>query len=183
MQLDWQIVPQAAVSTDLEQSIRTLLVAAFPAHADFFAQASWRGSVPEFRLVGLDRQGQVRAHLGCGRRAARVGAVPVSLLGIGAVAVHPQVQGQGVGRALFAALRQQAVAQRWADFGLLECREPVAGFYRRAGLCRVAQPCRSRHHDSGAWQTWHGPVMVLPLCRPVTQWPAGGVVDLGGMSW
>ena len=183
MQFHWAFFPESQMSVPREDEARALLVAAFPQHAEFFEQNSYRGSTPEYRLFGRDDTGALVAHLECGPRVALVGDHQVRILGIGAVAVHPTRQGRGVGREMFAALQNSVVNLAIADYGFLECREAVAEFYRRAGFERIDQPCRSLHHETGESETYHGPVMVLPLRLPMIQWPRNGEVNLQGMSW
>jgi hypothetical protein len=84
---------------------------------------------------------------------------------------------------MFGALSQHAIRARLGDFGFLECREAVAGFYERVGFKRLRQACTSLDHESLAWETYVGPVMVLPLTKPMTAWPTAGDVNLRGMSW
>lgn len=183
MELDWSFLPEAVAAGQCESEIRLMLVAAFPWHAEFFRHASYRGSIPEFRLLGRGRNGALLAHLACCRREAQAGGQPVQILGIGAVAVHPCAQGKGLGKEMFNALGQFARQHALADFALLECREAVAEFYRRAGFAHTQQPCTSRHHETGAWDTYTGPVMVLPLSKPLADWPGSGEINLCGLSW
>jgi GNAT superfamily N-acetyltransferase len=181
--IGWQLLPESALTPSLAGEIRSLLVAAFPEHEDFFTTASYRGSAPEFRLIGRDGGGPLVAHLGCGRREALAGERPVRILGIGAVAVQPGLQRQAVGRRMFEVLRQEAVALNLADWGFLECRERVAGFYERAGFIRLNQPCTSRDHETHEWDTYRGPVMLLPIGKSASEWPTVGEVNLLGTSW
>ena len=183
MSLHWSFLPECDMTTGLEAEARELLVLAFPNHADFFRKTSFRGSVPEYRLFGRDVEGNLCAHIECGPRVASANGQTVRILGIGSVAVHPAAQRRGIGREMFARLRTYAIKHQLADFGFLECREAVVGFYQRAGLERVAQPCTSVHHDTGKLETYHGPVMVMPLLLPMREWPRGGEVNLNGMSW
>jgi len=183
MPLHWAFFPESQMSVSREGEARELLVEAFPQHAEFFGQNSYRGSTPEYRLFGRDDTGALIAHLECGPRVALVGDHQVRILGIGSVAVRPTHQGRGLGREMFAALRDSVISRAVADYGFLECREAVAEFYRRAGFERVNQPCRSLHHETGEAETYHGPVMVLPLLLAMAQWPRNGEVDLQGMSW
>lgn len=171
------------MSAELEGEVRELLVAAFPEHTEFFQKTSFRGSIPEHRLLGRDDAGKLIAHIECGPRVALVADQHTRILGIGAVAVHPAHQGQGLGCEMFSYLRASAIQQELADFGFLRCREAVAGFYERAGFERVAQPCVCIHHETGGSETYGGPVMVLPLQLAMNRWPRGGGVDLQGMSW
>jgi nodulation protein A len=181
--VDWLALPEVNLPLGVEAEIRDLLVTAFPEFADLFSRSSYRGSVPEYRLLGRTANGQLIAHLEFGCRQALVGAEPVSIVGIGAVAVHPSAQGCGIGRQMFGALRQYAIREHLAAFGFLECREAVAGFYERVGFNRVRQACTSLDHESLEWETYAGPVMVLPLTKPMAEWPAVGDVNLRGMSW
>jgi nodulation protein A len=171
------------MSARLESEARELLVTAFPEYAEFFRTTSYRGSIPEHRLFGRDRAGNLVAHLECGPRIALVAEQSVRILGIGAVAIHPAHQGQGLGREMFSRLRASAVERQLADFGFLQCREAVAGFYQRAGFERVAQPRTCIHHETDEPETYDGPVMVMPLQSGMDRWPRDGTVDLQGMDW
>jgi GNAT superfamily N-acetyltransferase len=157
--VDWLALPEGKLSAGVEAEIRDLLVTAFPEFADFFSRSSYRGSVPEYRLVGRAATSELVAHLEFGCRQALVGTEPVGILGIGAVAVHPRAQGRGIGRRMFGALSQYAIQERLADFGFLECREAVSGFYERVSTAGgdAAGP-RSRRHG--------------PLMRRADSWPA-----------
>jgi nodulation protein A len=183
MPLCWSFFPESQMSAGLESEARELLVTAFPGYAEFFRTTSFRGSIPEHRLYGRNEAGNLIAHVECGPRVALVANQQVRILGIGSVAVHPAYQGQGLGREMFSHLRASAIKQELADFGHLQCREAVAGFYQRAGFERLAQPCISIYHETGELETYHGPVMALPLSREMNQWPRGGFVDLQGMAW
>jgi nodulation protein A len=183
MDLEWSFVRESELTVQLEGQIRRMLVAAFPQYADFFATTSYRGSVPEYRLMGRDGAGTVVAHLGCGPRTALSAGQAVRILGVGAVATHPVAQGKGIGYAMFQALKQHAMQLQLADFGFLECGEAVAGFYESVGFVRTGQPCTSMHHETHEQQTYRGPVMVLPLSKKFSSWPVGGEVNLQGMDW
>jgi nodulation protein A len=183
MRVKWFFFHESEMTVELEGEIRRMLVAAFPQYADFFATTSYRGSVPEYRLIGRDGTGNLVAHLECGTRIALCGGQPVRILGIGAVATHPIVQGKGVGYDMFQALKQHATQLQLADFGFLECGEAVAGFYESVGFVRTGQPCSSIHHETHERQTYRGPVMVLPIVKAFSLWPPGGEVDLQGMDW
>jgi nodulation protein A len=183
MHLNWSFLRETEVTVQLEGEIRRMLVAAFPRHADFFATVSYRGSVPEYRLIGRDGTGTLVAHLECGTRIALSSGQPVRILGIGAVATHPIVQRKGIGYAMFQDLKRHAMQLQLADFGFLECSEAVAGFYESVGFVRTGQPCTSMHYETKERETYEGPVMVLPLAKAFDLWPLGGEVDLQGMDW
>jgi nodulation protein A len=183
MHVQWSFFSESEMTEQLEGEIRRLLVAAFPQYADFFATRSYRGSMPEYRLIGRDRAGTLVAHLECGARTALSGGQPVRILGIGAVATHPIAQGKGVGSAMFQALKGHATQLQLADFGFLECRDAVAGFYESVGFVRTGQPCTSIHYETHKQEKYEGPVMVLPLTKAFGLWPSAGEVDLQGMDW
>jgi nodulation protein A len=183
MPLSWTFFAEASMTSSLEHEIRHMLVDAFPDYADFFATVSYRGSVPEFRLIGRQSDNAIVAHLECGPRVIEVGQHLVRILGIGAVAVHPTAQGLGVGQQMFSELVASASEMGLADFGFLQCREAVAGFYQKAGFNRVYQLCTSMHHDTHEWETRDAPVMVMPIAKPITLWPSEGAIHLKGYSW
>jgi nodulation protein A len=183
MQLRWSLFPEIQTTALLEQEIRELLVLAFPQYSDFFSQNSYRGSAPTHRLVGRLPSNQLVAHLAGGPRQICVNDQAVQIFGIGAVAVHPECQGTGVGREMFTQLRASLRDANIADFGFLECGEHVESFYRRAGFVRLSQPSTSMHHETREWQTYRGPVMALPVRRPIEEWPQGGEIHLQGYDW
>jgi nodulation protein A len=183
MHLKWSFLRESEMTAQLEGEIRRMLVAAFPQYADFFATTSYRGSLPEYRLIGRDSAETLVAHLECGARTALSAGQPVRILGIGSVATLPIAQGKGVGHAMFQALTRHATQLQLADFGFLECREAVAGFYESVGFVRTRQPCTSMHYETQERETYEGPVMVLPLAKAFSLWPPGGEVDLQGMGW
>lgn len=69
------------------------------------------------------------------------------------------------------------------DFGFLECRETVAGFYARVGWRRIMQTVRQQDIESGAWIERNGPTLILPAQRTFEEWPHGGLIDLRGLPW
>lgn len=178
-----RLVPQADLSPRREAELRRLLVAAYPKHADVFTGASYWGSRPEQRLWLADGAGQIVAQLGFGRRHIRVGAQALLIAGIGAVAVHPDWQGQGLGRQLLAELQAILRVPVPVDFGFLQCRAEVVGFDERAGLVRVPQAVRYLDPDQRAWVTDNGPALMLPAVQAMVDWPEGGEIDLRGLPW
>lgn len=194
--MNWTFTRESELSAADEAAIRRLLVATFPQHSNFFYEHSFWGSPPEYRLTGREESGppaeptrpiagsrEFIAHLGFGCRVARVGPTPVTIAGIGAVAVHPEWQGRKIGKAMFAELREFLRRETSVAFGFLECREVVVGFYERAGLRRVYQAVYSQDPDTGIWLHHYGPVMVLPVHKRIQDWPKGKVIDLRGMPW
>ena len=142
---------------------------------------SYWGSQPEFHLR-LEEGQQPIAQLGFGRRLVRVGERVVQIAGVGAICVHPDRQGVGVGKRLLNELYQVLTQDVPADFGLLQCREAVVGFYERGGFVRVPQAARFLDPDEGQWVRHAGPTMTLPARSGLTGWPPGEI-DLRGLPW
>ncbi|MDY0884290.1 GNAT family N-acetyltransferase [Dongia soli] len=165
------------------QNIRSLLIAAFPQHQHLWTQQDSWGGPSEYRLLLMERTGRVAAHLGFARRLIKVGETTLLIAGIGAVAVLPDLQGQQVGKQLLRNLRQLLCTDLPVDFGFLQCRDAVVGFYDKAGFSRVAQQVRSFDPDKRLWQIDDAAAMVLPVGASIDAWPAHGIVDLMGMPW
>lgn len=165
------------------KKIRALLTAAFPGYEDLWViHDSWGGPL-EQRLLLRDLSGRLVGHLGFARRVIEVGGHPVSVAGIGTVALVPDMQGQGLGRHL---LHELAVILRQdmkVDFGFLQCRDAVIGFYEKSGFIRITQQIRSFDPDRRRWQFDDTAAMILPARSGLGNWPQEGLVDLMGMPW
>jgi GNAT superfamily N-acetyltransferase len=165
------------------QNIRSLLIAAYPQYEHLWTQHDFWGGPAEYRLLLLERTGRLAAHLGFARRLIKVGETPLLITGIGAVAVLPDLQGQQVGHQLLRDLRQCLCIDLPVDFGFLQCRDAVVGFYAKAGFRRVGQQVRSFDPDNRLWQIDDAAAMVLPAKAPIDAWPTHGLIDLMGMPW
>ncbi|MEV6925278.1 GNAT family N-acetyltransferase [Dactylosporangium sp. NPDC051485] len=166
-------------------ALSALLRAAFPG-PEFAPDRSWPASWArkQARIWLADDGGTPVAHLGLDRRLAGTPAGEVLIAGVGDVAVAPGHQGAGLGaelmRALDAALRDGPFA---ADFGFVQCREAVAGFYARTGWTRVPNP--TRHvgvRDGRTVVEREEPTLVRPGRRALAEWP-DGLIDLRGLPW
>jgi nodulation protein A len=142
---------------------------------------SYWGSEPEFHLW-LEANGLPVAQLGFGRRVVGVGETELQIAGIGAVCVSPEHQGRGVGKQLLHELHQVLTHAVPTDFGFLQCRGGVVGFYERGGLVRVSQAAHFFDPDEARWVTHAGPTMILPARSALMDWPEGEV-DLRGLPW
>src|SRR5689334_14569414 len=99
-----RLVAEGALSEANDDAIKQLLDAAFRQYTDIFAQVSYWGARPEYRLWLEDDDGAIVAHLDFGQRVILVGGQEVRVVGVGEVATHPDWQGRGVGRRLMAEL-------------------------------------------------------------------------------
>ncbi|ALW88258.1 GNAT family N-acetyltransferase [Deinococcus actinosclerus] len=183
MILTTHVTPRADLTPDLEAQLRTLLIAAYPPFADFWARSSYWGSEPEWHLWLADPAGVPAAQLGCGRRVAEVGGREVTLVGVGGVATHPVVQRQGVGRRLLRELHAFLLTQPDVEFAFLQCREEVVPFYECGGFVRVPSPAQYLDPDEGEWVMDTGPTLILPVHAALAEWPAGETVNLRGTPW
>ena len=119
---------------------------------------------------------------GVERRVIEVGSADVVVAGIGAVAVHPDVQRQGLGRRLIEALVRVLLADVPVSFGYLTTGPADAAFYRAVGLTRIDATVRYKDPDSGAWEVADPLNFVLPAGSPLAAWPPGPI-DLRGTPW
>ncbi|MER7274148.1 GNAT family N-acetyltransferase [Dactylosporangium sp. NPDC000244] len=172
---------ETALTPEDHTALSALLRAAFPG-PEFEPDRSWPASWArkEFR-VWLTDDGRPVAHLGFERRLAGTAAGDVLIAGVGDVAVAPSHRGRGLGSALMDALAE--VLPDAADFGFLQCREEVAGFYAATGWTRVPNPTRHlRVRDARSVVEGVFPTFVRPGRRPLSEWPSG-LVDLRGLPW
>ena len=180
--LNVHLTARADVTPELEYGLRRLLQRAYPQFADLWAGVSYWGSEPEYHLWLADR-GRPVAQLGFGRRTVSVNGQEVQIAGVGAVCTDPGWQGRGVGKRLLTELQRVLSNDLPTDFGFLQCREAVAGFYERGGFVRVPQSVRFFDPDEQQWVLNAGPTMVLPVLKGSEAWPVRGEVDLRGLPW
>lgn len=107
--------------------VRALLQAAFPggAEADLVARLQADGDAAFALVAETEAEGGIAGHVMFSRMKA-----PVECLGLGPVAVRPDLQGRGIGTALIHAGIRQARAEGWK--GIFVLGEPA--YYRRFGF-------------------------------------------------
>lgn len=178
-----QATPRAALTPELEAGLRSLLIAAYPHFADFWAGTSYWGSEPEWHLWLADPAGVPVAQLGFGRRVAQIGGHDVTLVGVGGVATHPAFQRRGVGGCLLRDLHAFLLTLPDVEFAFLQCREEVVPFYESSGFVRVPNPTHYLDPDEDRWITNAGPTLILPVQAALRDWPMGERVNLRGLPW
>jgi nodulation protein A len=181
--LRWELAWENELTGDRHVALTTMLARAYPQFADLFRGGrSWSGARPEYRVVGW-RGDRPVAHLGVLRRFLRVPAAGTSVLvgDVGLVAVDPEVQGSGVGRALLERTARLLDEQE-LPFGYLTCRPAVVPFYRSAGWHLAVDQVTRMIDNLHLAETYRGPAMVLPVRAPLGDWPHGQVVDRNGLE-
>jgi nodulation protein A len=176
------LVAEKNLTSEQEERIQTLLIAAFPQYEAIWSRQSFYGGPAEHRLW-LEQDQTIIAHLGFGKRNIRVGEQDVLIAGVGAVATHPDFQGRGVGKQLFGELKKTLLTQLSVDFAFLECREAVIGFYEKAGFTLHRQTVHCLHIEKQEWVYDDGAKMVMPIHKTLAEWDKNGLIDLRGMPW
>ena len=108
----------------------------YPQFTDLWVGVSYWGGEPEHHLW-LAEEGRPLAQLGFGRRVIGVGAQDIQIAGVGAVCTDSNWQSQSVGKRLLHKLHYVLLQDIPADFGVLQCRKAVTGFYERGGFVRA----------------------------------------------
>ncbi|MGQ0840654.1 GNAT family N-acetyltransferase [Actinokineospora sp.] len=182
-QLTWAVTWENDIPSDGHAALAGMLARAYPRHVELFSgERSWYSARPEARVVG-SVGGRPVAHLGLLRRFLRVSDTDASLLvgDVGLVAVDPDFQRTGVGRALLDRTRQ-AMTDFGLSFGFLTCGPKVVPFYRSGGWHQVDGQVTRLIDKNHRTEVYSGPTMVLPVHAPLTEWPHGHTVDRNGLE-
>ncbi len=137
------------------------------------AGLSW---LPKEEHFGIRRNGRLVAHAGLLRLPLSVGGAATPAVGLGGVAVAPDLRGHGLARLVVTAALAHA-RTLGPRYGLLFCRPPLVALYQRLGWHTVpvdvqveqpagpvVMPLRTMWtplHDGAAWPA--GPVRLLSL--------------------
>ncbi|WP_237704722.1 GNAT family N-acetyltransferase [Nesterenkonia sp. F] len=122
-------------------------------------------------------------HVGWARRVIDVGGAEVVIAGVGGVLVSCSWRGRRLGERLMSAAAQSMQAAQDIDFGYLGCHEGVVPFYTACGWRRITAVEHFIGRDGApAVEEAEAPLLVLPIRRPVEEWP-GGEIDLRGRAW
>ncbi|QCX81685.1 Acetyltransferase (GNAT) family protein [Streptomyces sp. YIM 121038] len=127
--------------------------------------------LPKEEHFGVRLDGRLVAHTGVLRLPIAIGDTTTEVVGIGGVAVAPDVRGRGLARTVVAAALDHARTMG-PHHGLLFCRPPLVALYERLGWRALDQDVHVEQAD--------GPV-VMPLrtmwtpLRDGADWPPGEV--------
>ncbi|MFJ2738691.1 GNAT family N-acetyltransferase [Streptomyces sp. NPDC087440] len=132
---------------------------------------TWLPKEDHFGLV-RDEDSRLVAHAGLRRLPLSVGGADFDVVGVGGVAVAPDVRGRGLARRIVGAALDHARTQG-PRHALLFCRPPIVGLYERLGWREVRYAVRVEQPE--------GAVAVMPLHTMWTplaegaEWPEGEV--------
>ncbi|MDQ1012635.1 putative N-acetyltransferase YhbS [Streptomyces sp. V4I23] len=127
--------------------------------------------LPKEDHFGVRQEGRLVAHAGLLRLPVLIGGVGTQVVGVGGVAVAPDLRGQGLARSVVSAALEHARTMG-PQHGLLFCRPPLVSLYERLGWRTLEQDVQVDQPD--------GPV-IMPLrtmwtpLRDGASWPAGAV--------
>ncbi|UKY55008.1 GNAT family N-acetyltransferase [Streptomyces inhibens] len=137
------------------------------------AGLSW---LPKEEHFGIRRDGRLVAHAGLLMVPLSIGGVETKVVGLGGVAVTPELRGHGLARMVVTAALTHARTMG-PQHGLLFCRPPLVPLYQRLGWRTLQQdvhveqpegpvvmPLRTMWtplHDGASWP--EGPVRLLSL--------------------
>ncbi|WP_276576904.1 NodA family N-acyltransferase [Bradyrhizobium sp. 200] len=148
---------------------------------------SWAGARPEVRVIGYDTRG-VAAHIGALRRFIKVGEVDLLVAELGLYGVRPDLEGLGIShsmRVMYPVLQQLGVP---FGFGAVRhvLKEHLTRLLERPGLATVLSGVRVRstlpdvYPNLSPTRTEDVLVVVLPIGRPISEWPTGTLIDRNG---
>ncbi|QKC98823.1 NodA family N-acyltransferase [Mesorhizobium sp. NZP2298] len=153
----------------------------------FAGGRSWAGARPELRVIGYDVDG-VAAHLGLLRRYIKVGDDDLLVAELGLYGVRPDLEGLGIAHSIsvmYPVLQQLGVP---FAFGSVRpaLRNHVSRFCRK-GLANILSGVRVRSTHPDVYLDLPPTriddnvlVLVLPIGRSMSEWPAGTLIDRNG---
>ncbi|MDA9527234.1 NodA family N-acyltransferase [Bradyrhizobium sp. CCBAU 25338] len=153
----------------------------------FEGNRSWAGARPELRVIGYDALG-VAAHIGLLRRFINVGGADLLVAELGLYAVRPDLEGHGIShamRVMYPALQELGVP---FAFGAVRSalEKHLTRLVERQGLATLMRGIRVRSTLPDVYPNLSPTriedviVVVFPVGRSISEWPAGTVIDRNG---
>lgn len=174
------IVDETAMPNELDQAIRDLLCACFPADiASFSKTRHWHGSAPTFSVVHRLNE-KVDGNIAIVIRDVRVGSETVRIAGVQNMAVRPGTRGGSIGSGLMDRAMTEA-RTRGVQFGLLFCTPDLERYYRRYGWKRNDVTVKMDYNGEADIPI-PGKNICMTLSFTGSAFPAGGI-HVGGADW
>ncbi|OPY94298.1 acyltransferase [Bradyrhizobium sacchari] len=153
----------------------------------FEGSRSWAGARPELRVIGYDARG-VAAHLGLLRRFIKVGEIDLLVAELGLYAVRPDLEGLGISHAM--RVMYPALQELGVPFGFGTVRpaleKHMMRLVGRQGIATLMHGIRVRSTHPDVYPNLSPTriedviVVVFPVGRSMSEWPAGTVIDRNG---
>ncbi|MDA9453839.1 acyltransferase [Bradyrhizobium sp. CCBAU 21359] len=153
----------------------------------FEGNRSWAGARPEVRVIGYDARG-IAAHIGLLRRFINVGGVDLLVGELGLYAVRPDLEGLGISQAM--RVMYPMLQQLGIPFGFGTVRpaleKHMTRLVERQGLATLISGIRVRSTHPDVYPNLSPIriedviVVVFPVGRSISEWPAGTIIDRNG---
>ncbi|WFU23350.1 NodA family N-acyltransferase [Bradyrhizobium sp. CB1717] len=153
----------------------------------FEGNRSWAGARPEVRGIGYDARG-VAAHIGLLRRFINVGGVDLLVGELGLYAVRPDLEGLGISQAM--RVMYPMLQQLGIPFGFGTVRpaleKHMTRLVERQRLATLISGIRVRSTHPDVYPNLSPIriedviVVVFPVGRSISEWPAGTIIDRNG---
>ncbi|NGO75741.1 GNAT family N-acetyltransferase [Streptomyces sp. YC504] len=128
--------------------------------------------LPKQDHFGIRLEGRLVAHAGLLRLPVAISGARTEVVGVGGVAVAPDMQGKGLARLVVTAALEHARTMG-PEHALLFCRPPLVPLYQRLGWHPLNEDVRVEQPE-GRRVIMPLRTMVTPL-RDDARWPAGPV--------
>ncbi|WP_084800017.1 NodA family N-acyltransferase [Bradyrhizobium sp. Ai1a-2] len=149
---------------------------------------SWAGARPELRVIAYDDHG-IACHAGVLRRFIKVGGVDLLVAEIGLYAVRRDLEGLGVTYHGAIHVLHPKLQELGVPFGFGGVRPALQKHVQRLGRHGLAMVVpgvrvRSTHPDVylnlPPTRVEDVLAVVLPIARPISEWPSGTTIDRNG---
>ncbi|GAX54587.1 GNAT family N-acetyltransferase [Streptomyces olivochromogenes] len=127
--------------------------------------------LPKEDHFGIRQKGRLVAHAGLLRLPISIGEADTQVVGVGGVAVAPDLRGRGLARLVVSAAVDHARTMG-PQHGLLFCRPPLVPLYQRLGWRMLEQDVHVEQPGGSVIMPLR--TMWTPL-RDGAKWPAGEV--------
>ena len=180
MQVILDVIPETAMSADLDQAIRHLLCECFPADRASFSQCrAWHDSWPAYTVVARC-QDRLIGHVGMVVRSIQVGPSRVCVAGVQSFCIAPSHRGSGLSQKLLERALLEG-RERGIPFGLLFCVPELERLYAKFGWHTVDELFTMRdEHGQPAPIPGKNIAMLVELSA--SHFPVGPI-DLQGRDW